>query len=567
MHAPMPATLFGGMHMDVPKTHRTLLHSLALWLLVFAGGWFVMLTELVGARVLAPYFGNTIYVWGSVIAIFMFALAVGYALGGKMTEKFGSSLVPSGLVAIAGIYVALSFLYQDSLCAWLYHTGMHVKWGALFAATILYGVPMALLGAVSPYCVQIASRTHLEVGKRAGSLYSISTMGSFIGCLVTAFILIPDHSLWQITLYAGIAVAWIALAVALMLADRLIPSLVVACALAAAIVVGLALPHRFAQNLLPAYAYPLKTQDMGQFPISQLQSHLSAAQSEAKAEAAKYMSASQKSLFEMETAYHRVSVIQDGPSRELIFGKYGFRHPPQTVVDLRNLNWHVAEYTQMMMAGMLFKPAPKRILVIGVGGGVVPRAMEVCCPGAKVDAVDIDPVVLDVAKKYFYWRPSNNVRIFAQDGRSFINWAVVTKQPLYDWIVLDAYNDEYVPFHLTTAEFMATVQRMLTPDGVVTANLGIEDDLYGYEARTMSAVYGNLTVFLGHRSANAIMVAQNGSTKSMTMKEATAAARKMRVMKDVDPRLLVSCLLQQPNWEAKGPILQDTWAPVENLIR
>ena len=527
-----------------------------------------MLTELVGARVLAPFFGNTIYVWGSVIAIFMFALAVGYALGGKMTQRFTSALVPAGLVAAAGIYVALTYLYQDALCAWLYNTGIHVKWGALFAATTLYGVPMALLGAVSPYCVQIASRSHLEVGRRAGALYSLSTMGSFIGCLVTAFVLIPDHSLWQITFYGGVVVAWIALVVAFTLADRIVPAVVAVAALAAAVVIGgVALPHKFAQNDIPAYAYPLKSLDAAQFPPSQLQARLTKAQAEAKAEAGKYMSVSQKPLLEMETAYHRVSVIQDGPSRELVFGKVGFRHPPQTVVDLRNLNWHVAEYTQMIMAGLLFKPAPKRICVIGVGGGVVPRALEVCCPGAKIDAVDIDPVVLDVAKKYFYWRPSANVRVYAQDGRSFINWAVVNKQPLYDWIVLDAYNDEYVPFHLTTAEFMATVQRMLTPDGVVTANLGIEDDLYGYEARTLSAVYGNLTVFLGHRSANAILVAQNGATKPLTMKAATDAARQLRLPKDVDSRWLVSCLLREPNWSDKGPILQDTWAPVENLIK
>jgi spermidine synthase len=554
--------------MTTPKAHRGLSHSLAIWLLVFAGGWFVMLTELVGARVLAPYFGNTIYVWGSVIAIFMFALALGYALGGRMTQRLSSALVPAGLVAAAGIYVALSFLYQDALCAWLYNTGMHVKWGALVAATILYGPPMALLGAISPYCVQIASRSHVEVGKRAGSLYSISTMGSFIGCLVTAFVLIPEHSLWQITLCGGVVVAWIALAVAFALADRVVPAVVAALALAAAMIVcGVAQPDRFARNNIPAYAYPLKTQDLARFPPSQLQSRLTKAQADARTEADKYMSSNPKPLLDMETAYHRVSVIQDGPSRELVFGKIGFRHPPQTVVDLRNLNWHVAEYTQMMMAGMLFKPAPKRICVIGVGGGVVPRALELCCPGAKIDAVDIDPVVLDIAKKYFYWRPSRNVRVFAQDGRSFINWAVVNKQPLYDWIVLDAYNDEYVPFHLTTAEFMAVVQRMLTPNGVVTANLGIEDDFYGYEARTLNAVYGNLTVFLGHRSANAILVAQNGATKPLTVKQATEAARKLHLPREVDPRFLVSCLLREPNWSTEGPILQDTWAPVENLIR
>ncbi|MDO8683055.1 MAG: fused MFS/spermidine synthase [Armatimonadota bacterium] len=551
------------------KAKRGVARAIAIWLLVFAGGWFVMLTELVGARVLAPYFGNTIYVWGSVIAIFLLALAVGYAIGGRMTQRFYSPLIPTYLAMLAGAYVAVTPFYQDLLCAWLYNTGLHVKWGALFATAILYGLPMALLGGVSPYCIQIATKTQLEVGNRAGALYAISTIGSFIGCLITAFVLIPGLPLAQISIWGGVALAAISIIVALVLRDRIAPAAVLAAVSIAVLMVGVyRLPDQSWRAEKKAYQYPLKQYAMGQVAPERLQQVLKQAQVQAASDAVRYGSQGRKSLLEMETPYHHISVLQEGPMRQLIFGKSGF-YQPQTAVDLRNLNFHTAEYTHMCFAGLLFRPAPKRVCVIGIGGAVIPRSLELCAPGVKIDAIDIDPEVIQIAKEYFFWRPSRNVRVFPQDGRSFINWSIVNRQPLYDWIIIDAYNDNYVPFHLTTREFVYIAQRMLAPDGVMAANMYIDDDLYGCEARTFEAVFGNVTALAGHRSGNVILVSQNGRSKPLTMKEAAAAAMKLHLpsKSGIDPRFLVSCLTEEPNWSKNGPTLSDTWAPVENLMK
>ncbi|MDO8587991.1 MAG: fused MFS/spermidine synthase [Armatimonadota bacterium] len=555
---------------SVSKTGHPLAQSLAIWLLVFSGGWFVMLTELIGARVLAPYFGNTIYVWGSVIAIFLLALAVGYAIGGRMTRRFSSALVPAGLVAAAGLYIAATPFYQDALCAWLYTTGMHVKWGALFASTVLYGPPTALLGGVSPYCVQIATKTRAEVGRRAGALYAVSTIGSFIGCLITAFFLIPALPLSQITLCGGVGVAWVALIVALALSNRTTPALLALVPILGVFVfAAVKQPGKSWYSDIPAYAYPLKGQTLADFPPEQLGARIKEAQALANREVKEYAAAGRKSLLDTETPYHHISVVQEGPSRLLIFGKSGF-HQPQTALDLRNLNWHVAEYTHLTFAGLLYQPAPKRVCVIGVGGAVIPRAMELCAPGVRIDAVDIDPAVIHVARKYFFWRPSRNVRVYGQDGRSFINWAVMNGHPLYDWIVLDAYNDEYVPFHLTTVEFISTVKRMLAPGGVLTVNMCIDDALYGCEARTFNEVFGNVTAFEGNHSGNIVLVCQNGPRKgSMNIYEAAKAARRLRLPPEarIDMRAIVRSLQQTQKWNSKGPILTDIWAPVENLIK
>jgi spermidine synthase len=562
--------LSGGAHMKTAsKTQQGSAQTIAVWLLVFATGWFVMLTELVGARILSPYFGNTIYVWGSVIGIFLLALAVGYAMGGRMTRLLSTPIVPAIFAMLAGLYVAATPLYQDGLSAWLYGTGMHVKWAALLAASILYGIPMVLLGGVSPYCIHIATKSHHEAGSRAGVLYAISTMGSFIGCLVTAFVLIPILPI-SVAIYAsGLAMALIGGMVLLALIGRPVPALavLVVTILALPVIVRLH-PIRLGYSEMKAYQYPLKGETFSRLAPSQMQAALVRAQSQAAHEAAKYMPDVRKTLLEMETPYHHMLVSQDGPVRQLIFGKEGFRLQ-QTVVDMRNLAWHVTEYTQLAFAGILYRPAPKRVCVIGVGGGTVPRALEMAFPGVQVDAVDIDPAVIRVAKDFFYWRPSRNVHVYAQDGRSFINWCIVNKRPAYDWVILDAYSEDYVPFHLTTVEFVSTVKRVLAPDGILAANMCIDDDLYGCQARTYKMVFGNVTPFIGHRSGNVILISQNGRAKPLSLKEASAALGHTHLPKgsQIDPRYIISTLSEEQNWSDNGPVLTDMWAPVENLLK
>lgn len=551
-----------------PAVTASLVPSIALWLLVFSCGWFVMLTELVGARVLAPYFGNSIYVWGSVIAIFMLALAVGYAIGGKMTQRFSSNLVPSVVAILAGIYVALTPFYQAALSNWLYDTGMHVKWGSLLAAVILYGPPMILLGTVSPYAIQIATKTHTEAGSRAGLLYAVSTLGSFLGCLVTAFVLIPGMPLSYVILGGGIALALVSVVAALWLNGRIVVG--VSFAVIAVIGMNLAVlqfPIRQGHKELKAYQYALAEEIRGAIPPGEIAAVAMADWAKAQEEVYSYSEGEQKTLLDTETPYHHLTVRQNGAMREMIFGKTGL-YTAQTVVDMRDIHKHVAEYTHLALAGLLYRPAPRRVCVIGVGGAVIPRSLERCFPGVEIDCIDIDPEVITAARKYFFWQPSTNVRMYAMDGRSFLNWVIANKRPKYDWIILDAFNDNYVPFHLTTAEFFSSVRQTLTEDGVLTMNMFIDDDLYGYEARTVNTVFGNLSAFAGHKSGNIVLAAQNGRSTPLSLDEAGRTSRSLKLPKDarIDLKYMMTCLVTNQNWSDQGPILTDLWSPVENLV-
>lgn len=546
-----------------------LMRSFALLLLVFSCGWFVMLTELVGARVLAPYFGNSIYVWGSVIAIFMLALAIGYAIGGKMTQRFSSNLVPSVVAILAGVYVALTPLFQEALCGWLYNTGMHVKWGSLIATVILYGPPIVLLGTVSPYAIQIATKTHSEVGSRAGILYALSTVGSFMGCLITAFVLIPGMPMSYVLVGGGVTIGLLAVVVGMLLQGRNAHALAFAALTIVVAAVAVAKsPVRQDHKEMKAYQYALTEHYPGDVSPDAIRETQEADWQQAREDLAEFYGTEEKILIETETPYHYLCVKQKGPLREMTFGKSDY-YAGQTLIDMRDIHRNVMEYSLLALAGLFYREAPKRVCVIGVGGAVIPRTLERLFPGVEIDAVDIDPEVITAARKYFYWQPSTNVRMYAMDGRSFISWVIANKKPAYDWIIVDAFNDNYMPFHLTTAEFLTAVKQALTSDGVMVTNMWMSNDLYGFEARTVKAVFENMTPFAGHRSGNIMVTAQKGRSKALTLDEAGAAARKIELPPDsrIDLKYILSCMVTAQNWDDEGPILTDLWSPVESLVK
>lgn len=158
-----------------------------VYLLVFIGGFSVMSVELLGGRILAPYFGSSIHVWGSIITVFMLALSVGYLLGGRF------SLVRPGLARLGLIFLvcALTMLPlvigHAPLMAWVFERVEDPRYGSLLAAVALFFVPTACLGFISPYAVRLLVEQTDQAGHVAGKLYFVSTAGSALGTLLTSF--------------------------------------------------------------------------------------------------------------------------------------------------------------------------------------------------------------------------------------------------------------------------------------------------------------------------------------------------------------------------------------------
>lgn len=176
-----------------------------VFLLVFTGGFSVMSIELLAGRVLAPYFGGSIYVWGSVIAVFMLALSIGYLVGGRL------SLVRPSLTRLGVIFLACSasvvplLLAADAFMAWVFARVDDPRYGSLAASGALFFVPTMLMGIISPYAVRLLVGDVRESGQVAGLLYFVSTAGSALGVLSTSFYLVLWFDVSQILVALALA--------------------------------------------------------------------------------------------------------------------------------------------------------------------------------------------------------------------------------------------------------------------------------------------------------------------------------------------------------------------------
>ena len=155
--------------------------------LAFCGGFSIMSLELLGGRILAPWFGSSIYVWGSIITVFMLSLSVGYLLGGWLSlhspslAKFGCIFLIAAAILVPVVYLA------QPVMTWVFSKVEDPRYGSLAASLALFVAPTVVLGAISPYSVRLLVRRKEESGKVAGTLYFVSTLGSALGTLATSF--------------------------------------------------------------------------------------------------------------------------------------------------------------------------------------------------------------------------------------------------------------------------------------------------------------------------------------------------------------------------------------------
>jgi spermidine synthase len=238
----------------------------------------------------------------------------------------------------------------------------------------------------------------------------------------------------------------------------------------------------------------------------------------------------------------------------------------QSCMDQRRPNEMVFSYTRMMMTGLLLRPSPERILMIGLGGGTLPTALAELYPDTEIDVVEIDPAVVRVAGEFFGYVPSANTTVFTQDGRVFIKRAAL-RGDTYDLIMLDAFNGDYIPEHLMTREFLQETRSLLTPGGAVVANTFSISQLYHHESTTYTAVFGRFYNLKTGESANRIILAANGPLPDPTIMNQRAADLAPRVRKyGISLSDHVKGLETRPDWDTSARVLTDQYAPA-NLLR
>jgi MFS family permease len=181
----------------------------------FVSGFCIMAIEMLGARIMAPYFGGSLSVWGSILTVFMLALACGYLIGGRLSART-PSLVSYSYFFIAAAVTSLPIvLFADAIMRPIFLAIEDPRYGSLLASLFLYFIPTTILGMISPYSVRLLVQTSDHSGQKAGLLFFVSTLGSAAGTLGTSFYLVLWFEVNEIVL--GTSAALLSIGVALLL--------------------------------------------------------------------------------------------------------------------------------------------------------------------------------------------------------------------------------------------------------------------------------------------------------------------------------------------------------------
>lgn len=242
------------------------------------------------------------------------------------------------------------------------------------------------------------------------------------------------------------------------------------------------------------------------------------------------------------------------------------RQRNQSCMDPREPKRMVFTYTRMMMAVLLLNPQPRRVLVAGLGGGTLPTALAELAPEAAIDVVEIDPAVLTAARRFFGFQTSERLRVHTSDARVFVKRALRRGQ-LYDMVLLDAFGGDYIPEHLTTAEFLAETRQLLAVDGALAANTFSTSGLYDHESETYRATFGLFFNFKMPSSNNRVVLAKNGPLPPKAVLRANADAWRKRLKPyDIAIGRFPALLSLEVDWDTSKRPLTDQYAPA-NLLR
>jgi spermidine synthase len=221
-----------------------------------------------------------------------------------------------------------------------------------------------------------------------------------------------------------------------------------------------------------------------------------------------------KLIYCQNSSLQKISVSDQAGLRSLQLGEGD--NPIQSCISLKNPNTLILSCSQLMLAALYLNASPRKILIIGLGGGVLSRSIAQLLPQSDITNVEIDPLVVQVAQNYFHFTPDSQQHITIDDGRNFIEKELAQGQQ-YDLIMLDAYDDQYIPTRLMTLEFLQSVKALLSEEGVLAANTFSVSALYDRESATYAAVFGKFYYLTFN---NRIILAQKKALPSLaTIKE------------------------------------------------
>lgn len=428
-----------------------------IYLAVIVGGAAVLAVELLGTRIIAPFYGASLYLWSAQISVALAALSVGYAIGGRWADR-GPKLERFALViGLAGVWIALIPIMRTPALAISESAGLRTA--VLITSAVLFFPPLTLLGMVSPYAIRLKASSLDVVGRTAGNLYSVSTVASVFAAIATGFFLIPNIGVTRLLLLIGLSLI-VTSALGLLLGRR-----AKATATAVALLAVSAASFMIAPDLK---ANP----EIGLLDVRQ-------------------------------SAYGEIRVVEVDETRYMVLD--GGIH---TIIDPKTWDSHFS-YVNVLDLAKKFYREPGEMVLVGLGGGSVVKSFR--RDGWKIDAVEIDPEVAEVAYSHFGLFPVE-ADLYAMDARQYF----ITHDRKYALVVMDAFGSSSIPFHLVTQEAFDLVRSRMTENGVLAMNIeavGWEDQIVKSLSATLKQSFQHVLILPiaepPDRIGNLVLLASN----------------------------------------------------------
>ena len=475
--------------------------------IVFLCGAVVMVFELTGSRILAPYLGNSIFVWASLIGVILGSLSLGYWYGGKLADKKSDYKTFSIIIMLAALFLLITTLIKEPFLNLVLKltdkNSINIKWTSLIVVVLLFTMPSILLGMVSPYAVKLKLKDIKSSGRAVGNLYAISTLGSIVGTFLAGFFLIPHLGSTKI-LYLMVIILIFSALLAHLKRIILLKMLIL---LGAIIFLNTKIYH---------------------------------------------------SYLDYDTQYNRVWImraIDKRNNKKMVIMRTGYLDSSMMYIDSDEL---AADYTRYFKLVKHFKPDFKYTLMIGGAAYSFPKYYLNHYPSAKIDVVEIDPGLTKLAKKFFKLKDNDRLSIIHQDGRVYLN----SSKKKYDAVMIDVFKSYYsLPFHLTTYETVQKIYDSLNDGGVVITNLiscieGEKGKFFRAEYKTYKKVFPQVYAFPVY-FPNKVDEVQNIILVGIKSKEKPSFISKDKDLNDYLNHL----------WKGKidddVPVLTDDYAPVD----
>ncbi len=482
--------------------------------LVFISGMTTLAIEMCASRLLGAYFGSSLFIWANLIGLILIYLTTGYFLGGRLADRYPSNQVLCVITATAALSILVIPFVSQGVLAWsvtgIAQLSVSIFFSSLLGTILLFAIPVTLLGLVSPFAVRLATQDIRKSGRTSGSLYAISTFGSILGAFLPVLWFIPTFGVRRTILIVGTL-------------------------LFAASLWGLRPRWR------PTFAIALIVLVLPLGPLKDIP----------------YL------IHEQESLYNYIQVTQqpDG-TRELILNEgqaiHSIYYPDHNRV-LTGWYWDYFLAAPYFNAG--FTPQKlRRVGIIGLAAGTIAHQFTQVYGPVPIDGVEIDPSIVDIGRKYFDMNEPN-LNVYVQDGRTFL----ATSHAQYDVVAIDAFQQPYIPFQLTTREFFTEIRSHLSSTGVVAINTGhTTHDFRLVQAfiNTMSQVFPSVYVFNVPGTFNTEVMATVQSTSIETFRSNLAQFAPTTVMGQVANEVLP--VVSQGHADG-GIVFTDDRAPIEQI--